>query len=70
MTKKDYIVIARAIHELYREENGALAQKVINKLGGHLLADNPKFDCVRFERACIEGVVTERWNTKIQHMIG
>ncbi len=64
MTKKDYIVIAGAIHrsgmatgiteknkiKLYAGE--AMRRLIVIDLASSLRADNPKFDRVRFMEAC------------------
>ena len=58
MTKRDYIVIARAISECKQDENLPLiAQEVmrirlIDSIAAALIADNPRFDMVRFLKAC------------------
>jgi hypothetical protein len=51
MTKKDYIIIAKAIKNLDASQNAKV--KFIEALLPALLADNPRFDAQRFANAAL-----------------
>lgn len=61
MTRKDYVAIADALREARRQLEGMSSegedvfQTVMGELAAVLQADNPNFDRVRFERACLGG---------------
>lgn len=54
MTKKDYIIIAKAINEMYLGHKDWVRnlEQVGNKFAETLKADNPRFDTERFLTAC------------------
>lgn len=64
MTRKDYRVIAQAIHERWEQsahiQNGPVRRahyaEIINSLAGVFAADNPRFDREKFQRACERGL--------------
>lgn len=65
MTKKDYVLIAAAIAEGVRDsweerahsyrkvEPAYTAACIVANLSEALKSDNPRFDCTRFEDACL-----------------
>lgn len=60
MTKKDYILISEAVNRAYYYHSQALARNedsdymnlFIEILSAKLALENPRFDEVRFQRAC------------------
>jgi hypothetical protein len=78
MTKKDYIVIAKAVFEArenvgnYIEDIDSVNQAfrcIIGELGRALADDNPRFDYDRFKRACNDGLVKTSAKSKQSHNI-
>jgi hypothetical protein len=63
MTKKDYIIIAEAINKEAKRinaspngngQNSRTILNIIDNLGWVLKKDNPFFDNIKFEEACLK----------------
>ena len=75
MTKKEYVLIARAFNRLTftnttNEPNKA--RWVINELCNILKYDNPKFNIDKFRKACglYDNTKTDRWYSACGCMVG
>ena len=62
MTRKDYQLIARTIHDLVLDEEIApdVGRLVARRLAEDLKTTNPRFDGGRFREACFPLPVTDR----------
>lgn len=52
MTTKDYELIASAIKSVNKTGRNSDVFKIARRLGVLLLEDNPKFDWIKFQKAC------------------
>lgn len=54
MTKKDYIIIAKAIRPIYQNTEQPflyVIDKIVNNIAHECMQDNPRFDEIRFREA-------------------
>lgn len=58
MSRKDYIVIAKAVNEFIRASNPPARETktLFDILSKHFVSDNPRFDSDKFERVAGYGV--------------
>ena len=54
MTKKDYIAIAAAMNNAFKDGDKGLLVLVANHLSAVFEKENPRFDSERFMAACLE----------------
>jgi hypothetical protein len=58
MTRKDYELLANAINNEYRRvqtnDGKTVIQNVIAEIGEALEKDSERFDCYKFEQACMD----------------
>lgn len=54
MTRKDYVATATILNQFKDEINKTTFEDLVYEFSEFFFADNPRFDGVRFEKACIE----------------
>ena len=57
MTRKDYIATAKILNQFKDEINLTTFEDLVYEFSEYFFADNPRFDGVKFELACLKDEV-------------
>lgn len=57
MTRKDYVATAKILNDLKGEINQSTFEELVYQFSEYFFADNPRFDGVKFELACLKDEV-------------